>query len=52
VGAGDVYVLGSSDVGTSLDNAYVRHHLNRTTYVLDLEVGIGEVFVTDSRVNW
>jgi phage shock protein PspC (stress-responsive transcriptional regulator) len=52
VGAGDSYVLGSQDVGTSLDSRYVRHQLNRTTYVLDLEMGIGEVFVTDSRVNW
>jgi phage shock protein PspC (stress-responsive transcriptional regulator) len=52
VGAGDSYVLGSQDVGTSLDSRYVRHHLNQTTYVLDLEMGIGEVFVTDSRVNW
>lgn len=52
VGAGDSYVLGSQDVGTSLDSRYVRRHLNQTTYVLDLEIGIGEVFVTDSRVNW
>ena len=52
VGAGDSYVLGSQDVGTSLDTRYVRHHLNQTTYVLDLEMGIGQVFVTDSRVNW
>lgn len=52
VGAGDSYVLGSQDIGTSLDSRYVRHHLNQTTYVLDLEMGIGEVFVTDSRVNW
>ncbi|MBA3689401.1 MAG: PspC domain-containing protein [Chloroflexi bacterium] len=52
VGAGDSYVLGSGDNGTSLDNRYIRHHLNRTTYVLDLEVGIGQVFVTNSRVNW
>jgi phage shock protein PspC (stress-responsive transcriptional regulator) len=52
VGAGDSYVLGSQDAGTSLDNRYVRHHLNQTTYVLDLEVGIGQVFVTNSRVNW
>ncbi|HEY8921070.1 MAG TPA: PspC domain-containing protein [Candidatus Limnocylindria bacterium] len=52
VGAGDSYVLGSSDGGTSLDNRYIRRHLNQTTYVLDLEVGVGEVFVTNSRVNW
>jgi phage shock protein PspC (stress-responsive transcriptional regulator) len=52
VGAGDSYVLGSQDVGTSLDSRYVRRHLDRTTYVLDLEIGIGEIFVTTSRVNW
>ena len=52
VGAGDSLVLGSQDVGTSLDNAYVRHRLHQTTYILDLEAGIGEVFVTNSRVNW
>jgi phage shock protein PspC (stress-responsive transcriptional regulator) len=52
VGAGDSVVLGSQDVGTSLDSSYVRHHLNPISYVLDLEMGIGQVFVTDSRVNW
>jgi phage shock protein PspC (stress-responsive transcriptional regulator) len=52
VGAGDSYVLGSGDSGTSLDNRYIRHKLNRTTYVLDLEVGIGQVFVTNSRIDW
>lgn len=52
VGAGDSYVLGSSDGGTSLDNHYVRRIFKQTTYVLDLEVGIGRVVVTNSRVNW
>jgi hypothetical protein len=52
VGAGDSYVLGSQDIGTSLDSRYVRHHFNQPTYVLDLEMGIGQVFVTNSRVNW
>jgi phage shock protein PspC (stress-responsive transcriptional regulator) len=52
VGAGDSYVLGSQDVGTSLDSRYVRRSFRQTTYVLDLEIGIGQVFVTDSRVNW
>jgi phage shock protein PspC (stress-responsive transcriptional regulator) len=52
VGAGDSFVLGSQDVGTSLDNAYVRRRLHQPTYILDLEAGIGEVFVTNSRVNW
>jgi len=45
VGAGDVIVLGSQDVGTSLDSRFVRRHLNQTTYILDLEAGIGEVYV-------
>lgn len=45
VGAGDAIVLGSQDVGTSLDSVVVRRHLNRTTYILDLEAGIGEVYV-------
>ncbi len=45
VGAGDVIVLGSQDVGTSLDSTFIRRHLNRTTYILDLEAGIGEVYV-------
>jgi phage shock protein PspC (stress-responsive transcriptional regulator) len=52
VGAGDSYVLGSSDGGTSLDNHYVRRIFKQTTYVLDIEVGIGQVVVTDARVNW
>jgi len=45
VGAGDVIVLGAMDVGTSLDSTFVRRHLNRTTYILDLEAGIGEIYV-------
>jgi len=45
VGAGDVIVLGSQDVGTSLDSTFVRRHLNRTTFILDLEAGIGQVYV-------
>lgn len=52
VGAGDSVVLGSQDVGTSLDSSYVRHHFSPISYVLDLEMGIGQVFVTDSRINW
>ena len=52
VGAGNSFVLGSQDVGTSLDNDYVRRRLHQPTYILDLEAGIGEVFVTNSRVNW
>jgi phage shock protein PspC (stress-responsive transcriptional regulator) len=52
VGAGDSVVLGSREAGTSLDDRYVRHHLSETTYVLDLEVGIGNIFVTNSGINW
>jgi len=52
VGAGDSWVFGSQDAGTSLENVWVRRILNQTTYVLDLEVGMGQVLVTDSRVNW
>ena len=52
VGAGTSYILGSGDSGTSLEGRWVRRILNQTTFVLDLEVGIGEVFVTDSRINW
>ena len=48
VGAGASYILGSQDVGTSLDNSYVRRNPYPTTFILDLEAGIGEVFV-DSR---
>src|SRR5207247_9503550 len=43
VGAGDSVVLGTREAGTSLDDRVVRHHLNQTTYVLDLEMGIGAV---------
>jgi phage shock protein PspC (stress-responsive transcriptional regulator) len=46
VGAGDSIVLGEQEVGTSLDNHYVRHRLHATTFVLDLEAGIGEVYVS------
>lgn len=45
VGAGDTLVFGSQDVGTSLESSFVRRHLNQTTYILDLEAGIGEVYV-------
>jgi hypothetical protein len=51
VGAGDSIVLGAQDVGTSLDNRYIRRHLNRTTYILDLEAGIGEVYVRTEGSN-
>jgi phage shock protein PspC (stress-responsive transcriptional regulator) len=51
VGAGDTYLLGNQDVGTSLDNSYVRKNPYRTTYILDLEAGIGEVFVDTRESN-
>ena len=44
-GAGVVSLFDGYDVGTSLDNVFVRHHQYGTTYVLDLEVGIGDVLV-------
>ena len=44
-GAGQVTIFNDYDVGTSLDDVYVRHHKTGTTYILDLEVGIGEVLV-------
>jgi phage shock protein PspC (stress-responsive transcriptional regulator) len=50
----DAYGAGTilGDAGTSLDERYVRHQSNGPTYVLDLEGGIGDVFVTNSRINW
>ncbi len=50
----DYYKAGTilTNAGTSLDERYVRHHLYGPTYILDLQGGIGEVFVTNSRVNW
>ena len=52
VGAGDSFVLGSSqDVGTSLDNRLVRHGLDQPTYILDLQAGIGEVYVYSQEAN-
>jgi phage shock protein PspC (stress-responsive transcriptional regulator) len=45
VGAGSTSILGPTDVGTSLENRYVRHSRFGTTYILDLEAGIGEVRV-------
>jgi phage shock protein PspC (stress-responsive transcriptional regulator) len=51
VGAGDSFVLGTQDVGTSLDHLYVRRRLHQTTYVLDLEAGIGGVLVYSPGSN-
>jgi phage shock protein PspC (stress-responsive transcriptional regulator) len=52
VGAGDSFVLGSSqDVGTSLDNLFMRHGLDQPTFILDLQAGIGEVYVYSQEAN-
>jgi phage shock protein PspC (stress-responsive transcriptional regulator) len=52
VGAGNSFVLGSSqDVGTSLDNVFMRHGLDQPTYILDLQAGIGEVYVYSQGAN-
>jgi phage shock protein PspC (stress-responsive transcriptional regulator)/uncharacterized membrane protein YkgB len=52
VGAGDSFVLGSSqDVGTSLDNVFMRHGLDQPTYILDLQAGIGEVYVYSQEAH-
>ncbi len=44
-GAGQVTIFNDYNAGTSLDDIYVRHHKYGTTYILDLEVGIGDVLV-------
>jgi Cell wall-active antibiotics response 4TMS YvqF len=44
-GAGEVSLFNEYNVGTSLDDVYVRHHQYGTTYILDLEIGIGDVLV-------
>ncbi len=46
-GAGVVTLFHEYTTGTSLDDRYVRHHRFGTTYVLDLQVGIGEVLVIE-----
>ena len=50
----DAYQAGTllGDAGTNLDERYVRRNGIGPTYVLDLEGGIGELFVTNSRINW
>ena len=59
MGAGQVTVFDAYDAGTvlgeagtSLNERYVRHNGNGPTYILDLEGGIGDLFVTNSRTNW
>ena len=46
-GAGQVTLFNEYNVGTSLDDVYVRHHKYGTTYILDLEIGIGDVLVVN-----
>jgi phage shock protein PspC (stress-responsive transcriptional regulator) len=50
----DYYKAGAilTNVGTSLDEQYVRLHRYGPTYILDLQGGIGDLFVTNSRINW
>ena len=50
----DYYNAGTilTNAGTSLDEQYVRRHRYGPTYILDLQGGIGDLFVTNSRVNW
>ena len=45
VGAGVLSVFDSSEGGTSLDNVYVRRQRFGPRYILDLQSGIGEVWV-------
>jgi phage shock protein PspC (stress-responsive transcriptional regulator) len=59
MGAGQVTVFDYYDAGTiltnagtSLDEQYVRIHRYGPTYILDLQGGIGDLFVTNSRINW
>lgn len=59
MGAGQVTVFDAyradtilTNAGTSLDEHYVRRRDVGPTYILDLQDGIGDVFVTNSRVNW
>jgi phage shock protein PspC (stress-responsive transcriptional regulator) len=51
VGAGATYLFDSQQVGTSLDDRLVRRHLHATTYILDLEAGIGEVQVVTQHTE-
>lgn len=45
VGAGSTTVFDARQVGTSLQDRYVRREFRGASYVLDLEAGIGEVTV-------
>lgn len=59
MGAGQVTVFDFAradtiltNAGTSLDEQLVRLHPYGPTYILDLQGGIGDLLVTNSRVNW
>ncbi len=45
VGAGSTTVFDARQIGTSLQDRYVRHEFRGASYILDLEAGIGEVRV-------
>lgn len=45
VGAGSTIVFDARQVGTSLQDRYVRREFRGASYILDLEAGIGEVQV-------
>jgi hypothetical protein len=51
VGAGGTLIFGQRQVGTSLQDRYVRSQLGATTYILDLEAGIGDVRVVTEGAN-
>lgn len=51
VGAGSTIVFDTRQVGTNLDDRYVRNQFRGATYILDLEAGIGEVQVLTQRAG-
>ena len=51
VGAGSTIVFDTRQVGTNLDDRYVRNQFRGATYILDLQAGIGEVQVVMQRAE-
>jgi phage shock protein PspC (stress-responsive transcriptional regulator) len=51
VGAGGTLIFGQRQVGTSLQDRYVRSQFGAATYILDLEAGIGDVRVVTEEAN-
>ena len=51
VGAGGTLISDARQIGTSLEDRYVRNGFGGATYVLDLEAGIGEVRVEMEEVR-